>query len=36
MDEHYLEHPTHEVLQMQDFLLTNGYKKQTTKGHVGC
>ena len=26
MDEHYLDHPTHGVLQMQDFLLVNGYK----------
>lgn len=25
MDEHYLEHPTHGVLQMQDFLLICGF-----------
>jgi putative transposase len=26
MDEHYLDYPAHGVLQMQDFLLVNGYK----------
>ena len=26
MDEHYLNHPTHGVLQIQDFLISNGFK----------